>query len=172
MSREGYDVSESSHRWFGMGALGFLLLSVSTGLLWADGISYWDRALQGKNSALSRATGGICDAVARSRLFASESGGGRPCDHRTDDVARGTRPAVLRGEAAGGGVPTTLLLDAMNGERLSPITQDLAPAIAAQYVRDPLPSSGLRWNAIRRERKRAYDAVGSGSMIRGNGNRA
>ena len=41
------------------------------------------------------------------------------------------------------GVPTTLLLDAMSGERLSPISPDLAPVIAQQYVRTPAAVTGV-----------------------------
>ena len=43
----------------------------------------------------------------------------------------------------GSGVSTTLLLDAMTGERLSPISQELAPVIAQQYVRAPATVTGV-----------------------------
>ena len=51
MSRGGYErLFRQAHRWFGMGALGFLLLSVSTGLLWADAkFLYWDEHYKKKS---------------------------------------------------------------------------------------------------------------------------
>jgi hypothetical protein len=44
MSRGGAErIVRRAHRWLGIGALGFLLLSVVTGLLWADAkFLYWD----------------------------------------------------------------------------------------------------------------------------------
>ena len=44
MSRGGSErIVRLTHRWLGMGAVGFLLLSVVTGLLWADAkFLYWD----------------------------------------------------------------------------------------------------------------------------------
>ena len=44
MSRGGSErIVRLAHRWLGMGSLGFLLLSVVTGLLWADAkFLYWD----------------------------------------------------------------------------------------------------------------------------------
>ena len=40
MSRGGSErLVRVTHRWLGMGAVGFLLLSVVTGLLWADEVS-------------------------------------------------------------------------------------------------------------------------------------
>ena len=44
MSRGGSErIVRLAHRWLGMSALGFLLLSVVTGLLWADAkFLYWD----------------------------------------------------------------------------------------------------------------------------------
>ena len=58
------------------------------------------------------------------------------------------------------GVPTSLLLDALTGERLSPVTEELASTIAAQYVRTPAAVTGVELERYTpRKKKRAYDAV-------------
>ena len=50
MGRGGLErFARLAHRWLGMGALGFLLLSVVTGLLWADAkFLYWDEPYKEK----------------------------------------------------------------------------------------------------------------------------
>ena len=162
MSRGGYErLVRQAHRWFGMGALGFLLLSVSTGLLWADAkFLYWDEHYKEKfhpvaGPAVESAT------LSLDRVFslAKAAVGGRALiEHVTlrADFGRLFYEVKLRVE----GVPTTLLLDAMSGERLSPITEEFAPTIAAQYVRAPAVVTGVEVERYTpRKKKRAYDAV-------------
>ncbi len=145
MSRGGSErVLRQAHRWFGMGALGFLLLSVGTGLLWADAkFLYWDEHYKEKLRPLA---GPLVESatVSLDRVFslAKAAVGGRALIEHVmlrADFGRLFYEVKLRVE----GVPTTLLLDAVSGERLSPITEDLAPIIAAQYVRAPAAVTGV-----------------------------
>ncbi|MCC2643657.1 MAG: uncharacterized protein K0S45_4070 [Nitrospira sp.] len=162
MSRGGYERHlRQAHRWFGLGALGFLLLSVSTGLLWADAkFLYWDEHYKEKVRPLA---GPPVESATLplDRVFslAKAAVGGRALIEHTTlraDFGRLFYEVKLRVE----GVSTTLLLDAMSGERLSPITQELAPIIAAQYVRAPAAVTGVEVERYTpRKKKRAYDAV-------------
>lgn len=162
MSRGGSErIVRLAHRWLGMGALGFLLLSVVTGLLWADAkFLYWDDHYKEKVRPASNP--GIEAArlsVDRAILAAKEAVGGRALVEQVllrSDFGRVMYELKLRVE----GVPTTLLLDAMSGERLSPISPDLAPVIAQQYVRTPAAVTGVEVERYTpRKKKRAQDAV-------------
>jgi uncharacterized membrane protein YkoI len=58
------------------------------------------------------------------------------------------------------GTAVTVLLDAVTGERLSPISTELALVIAAQYVRPPAIPIRAEVEQYRpRKKKRSYDAV-------------
>jgi len=162
MSRGGSErVIRLAHRWLGMGALGFLLLSVVTGLLWADAkFLYWDdhykekvRPLIGPALEMAKLP------VDRAILVAKEAVGGRALIEQVvlrSDFGRVCYELKLRVE----GVSTTLLLDAMTGQRLSPISPDLAPVIAQQYVRTPATVTGVEIERYTpRKKKRAQDAV-------------
>ena len=162
MSRGSYERSlRQAHRWFGIGALGFLLLSVGTGLLWADAkFLYWDEHYKEKVRPLA----GPPVESARISLdqafsLAKASMDGRALIEQTTlraDFGRLFYEVKLRGE----GISATVLLDAMSGERLSPITRELAPAVAAQYVRPPAAVTGVEVERYTpRKKKRAYDAV-------------
>lgn len=162
MSRGGVERGiRLAHRWLGIGALGFLLLSVVTGLLWADAkFLYWDDHYKEKirpvvGPAIETATLPVDRAV----VVAKEAVGGRAMIEQVvlrSDFGRVFYEFKLRVE----GVPTTLLLDAMNGERLSPISSDLAPVIAQQYVRTPAKVTGVEIERYTpRKKKRAQDAV-------------
>lgn len=162
MSRVGAErIVRRVHRGLGIGALGFLLLSVVTGLLWADAkFLYWDEHYKEKVRPL---IGPPVDSatlpLARALVLAKEAVGGRALIEQATvraDFGRLFYEVKLRVE----GVSTTLLLDAMNGERLSPISPDLAPTIAAQYVRSPAAAVGVEIERYTpRKKKRAYDAV-------------
>ncbi len=144
-----------------MGALGFLLLSVVTGLLWADAkFLYWDDHYKEKilplvGPSLEAATLPVDRAI----VAAKEAVGGRALVEQVllrSDFGRVLYELKLRVE----GVSTTLLLDAMSGERLSPISPDLAPVIAQQYVRTPATVTGVELERYTpRKKKRAQDAV-------------
>ena len=162
MSRGGSErIVRLAHRWFGMGALGFLLLSVVTGLLWADAkFLYWDDHYKEKvrplvGPSLEAAT----LSVERAMVAAKAAVGGRASIEQVllrSDFGRLFYELKLRVE----GVSTTLLLDALTGEQLSPISSDLAPAIAQQYVRQPAMVTGVEMERYTpRKKKRAQDAV-------------
>ena len=162
MSRGGSErIIRLAHRWLGMGALGFLLLSVVTGLLWADAkFLYWDDHYKEKvrplvGPALETATLPVDRAI----VAAKEAVGGRALVEQLllrSDFGRLFYELKLRVE----GVATTLLLDAMTGERLSPISSDLAPVIAQQYVRTPATVTAVELERYTpRKKKRAQDAV-------------
>ncbi|MBK9113938.1 MAG: hypothetical protein IPM88_20420 [Nitrospira sp.] len=80
MSRGGAErIVRRAHRWLGIGALGFLLLSVVTGLLWADAkFLYWDEHYKEKVRPL---TGPPVDSATlpldRALVLAKEAVGGR-----------------------------------------------------------------------------------------------
>ncbi|MCS6297575.1 MAG: PepSY domain-containing protein [Nitrospira sp.] len=162
MSRGGSGrIVRLAHRWLGMGALGFVLLSVVTGLLWADAkFLYWDDHYKEKvrplaGPALETATLSVDKAI----LAAKEAVGGRALVEQVllrSDFGRLLYELKLRVE----GVSTTLLVDARNGERLSPISVDLAPVIAQQYVRTPASVTAVEIERYTpRKKKRAQDAV-------------
>lgn len=150
-----------AHRWLGMGALGFLLLSVVTGLLWADAkFLYWDDHYKEKvrplpGPSLETATLPVDRAI----VLAKEAVGGRALVEQVllrSDFGRLFYELKLRVD----GVSTTLLFDAKTGERLSPISPDLAPVIAQQYVRTPATVTGVELERYTpRKKKRAQDAV-------------
>lgn len=162
MSRGGAErIVRVTHRWFSLGALGFLLLSLLTGLLWADAkFLYWDEHYKEKIRPL---TGPPLDSatlpIDRAMLLAKDAVGERAMIEQVllrSDFGRLFYEVKARAE----GVSTTLLLDALSGERLSPIVPDLAPTIAAQYVRSPAPVTGVKLERYTpRKKKRAYDAV-------------
>jgi len=162
MSRGGSErIVRLAHRWFGMAALGFLLLSVVTGLLWADAkFLYWDDHYKEKvrplvGPSLEMATVPVDRAI----VVAKAAVGGRASIEQVllrSDFGRLFYELKLRVE----GVSTTLLLDALTGEQLSPISSDLAPAIAQQYVRQPAMVTGVEMERYTpRKKKRAQDAV-------------
>jgi uncharacterized membrane protein YkoI len=162
MSRGGFErIIRLAHRWLGMGALGFLLLSVVTGLLWADArFLYWDDHYKEKvrplvGPPLETATLPVDRAI----VAAKEAVGGRALVEQVllrSDFGRLFYELKLRVE----GVSTMLLLDAMTGERLSPISPDLAPVIAQQYVRAPATVTAVEIERYTpRKKKRAQDAV-------------
>lgn len=162
MSRGGSErIVRLAHRWLGMGALGFVLLSVVTGLLWADAkFLYWDDHYKEKVRPLAGPALETAKLpVDRALLAAREAVGGRALIEQVllrSDFGRVFYELKLRVE----GVPTTLLLDAMTGERLSPISPDLAPAIAQQYVRPPATVTAVEIERYTpRKKKRAQDAV-------------
>ncbi|MCC6967103.1 MAG: hypothetical protein IT391_12585 [Nitrospira sp.] len=162
MSRGGSErIVRLVHRWFGMGALGFLLLSVVTGLLWADAkFLYWDDYYKEKVRplpGLSLETAVL--PVDRAIVAAKEAVGGRASIEQVvlrSDFGRLFYELKVRVE----GVATTLLLDALTGERLSPISSELAPVIAQQYVRSPAAVTAVEMERYTpRKKKRAQDAV-------------
>lgn len=162
MSRGGSErIVRLTHRWLGMGALGFVLLSVVTGLLWANAkFLYWDDHYKEKISPLPGPSVETATLpVDRAIVVAKEALGGRASVEQVSlrsDFGRVFYELKMRVE----GVATTLLLDALTGERLSPISPELAPVIARQYVRTPATVTGVEMERYTpRKKKRAQDAV-------------
>ena len=162
MSRGGSErIVRLAHRWFGMGALGFLLLSVVTGLLWADAkFLYWaDHYKEKVRPLVGPSLEAATLSVERAMVKAKAAVGGRASIEQVllrSDFGRLFYELKLRVE----GVSTTLLLDAITGEQLSPISSDLAPAIAQQYVRTPASVTAVEMERYTpRKKKRAQDAV-------------
>ena len=162
MSRGGSErIVRLVHRWFGMGALGFLLLSVVTGLLWADAkFLYWaDHYKEKVRPLVGPSLEAATLSVERAMVKAKAAVGGRASIEQVllrSDFGRLFYELKLRVE----GVSTTLLLDAITGEQLSPISSDLAPAIAQQYVRTPASVTAVEMERYTpRKKKRAQDAV-------------
>ena len=162
MSRGGSErIVRVTHRWLGMGAVGFLLLSVVTGLLWADAkFLYWDDHYKEKLRPLAGPPPETAPLpVGRAILAAKDAVGGRALVEQVvlrSDFGRVFYELKLRVE----GVSTTLLLDALTGERLSPISRELAPVIAQQYVHAPATVTGVDIERYTpRKKKRAQDAV-------------
>lgn len=125
----------SAHRWIAMSALGFFLLSLTTGLLWANArFLYWDEHYKEK---VHQVTAPPLDSARISLSDAIEVGkaavvGRANVEQVTlrSDVGRLFYDIRLRSE----GKTRTVLVDAMTGESLSPISADLARDIARQYV--------------------------------------
>ncbi len=162
MSRGGSErIVRLAHRWLGMSALGFLLLSVVTGLLWADAkFLYWDEHYKEKvRPLLGLPLESAKVPIDRAILAAKDAVGERALVEHVllrSDFGRLFYELKLRVE----GVPTALLLDAMTGEQVSPISPELAPTIAAQYVKAPATVTGVEVERYTpRKKKRAYDAV-------------
>jgi uncharacterized membrane protein YkoI len=144
-----------------MGALGFLLLSVVTGLLWADAkFLYWDEHYKEKVRPLAGPPVEFAKVpLEQALLSAKDAVGGRALIEQVllrSDFGRLFYEVKLRVD----GVPIILLLDAVSGERLSPISTELAPLVAAQYVKAPAAVTGVELERYTpRKKKRAYDAV-------------
>lgn len=126
------------HRWISMLAVGFLLLSVVTGLLWANArFVYFDdrykqkiRPLPGpavESSALSMAD------VMRVHEAAWKGTGTLEHISLRSDFGR----AIFELRVRSGKTSKSFLIDANTGERLSPISDELARLIALQYMRVP-----------------------------------
>lgn len=162
MSRGGSErIVRLTHRWLGMGALGFLLLSVVTGLLWADAkFLYWDEHYKEKVRPLvGLPLESAKVPLDRALLAAKGAVGGQALVEQVllrSDFGRLFYEVKLRVE----GVQTVLLVDAMTGEQISPISPDLAPTIAAQYVKAPAAVAGVEVERYTpRKKKRAQDAL-------------
>ncbi|ULA69976.1 MAG: membrane protein of unknown function [Nitrospira sp.] len=153
--------ARKAHRRIGILAFGFLLLSVSTGLLWANArFLYWDDHYKEKIRPLPGPSVETATLpVDRAIVVAKEALGGRASVEQVSlrsDFGRVFYELKVRVE----GVATTLLLDALTGERLSPISPELAPVIARQYVRTPATVTGVEMERFTpRKKKRAQDAV-------------
>jgi uncharacterized iron-regulated membrane protein len=162
MSRAGYErITRLAHRWLAVGAGGFFFLSLVTGLLWADArFLYWDDHYKEKVVTVAAPSVDAARLSFPQALEAARTGlPGRMAAEQVllrSDFGRLLYEIKLRGE----GAAVTVLLDAVTGERLSPISTELAPVIAAQYVRPPAAPNGVEIERYQpRKKKRSYDAV-------------
>lgn len=125
----------NAHRWIAMSALGFFLLSVVTGLLWANArFLYWeDRYKEKLHKTTAPPLEGVMIPV---QAAIKVSKGATAAEAYVEQVTLRTDAGRLfydirlRTE----GKARTVLVDAMTGERLSPISMELARDIAKQYV--------------------------------------
>lgn len=125
----------NAHRWVGIASLSFLLLSVGTGLLWANAkFLYWDEHYKEK---VRKIAGPPLEAARMSLQEVMDRG------HAAVDGPASVEQVTLRSDFGrllydirlrAGGKTRTLLFDAITGEALSPISTDLARDIARQYV--------------------------------------
>lgn len=140
------------HRWLGVGAALFLLLAAATGLLWAYAPHlYWEGGYLARKhppaafdfSAITLTHQGAIRA-ARQRMAA---------DLPITEVTLRAEVDVPFFEINTG--ESSVLIDARNGEVLSPLSEELATRIAAQYVRGQpgVESAALLDRFVHRSRK-------------------
>lgn len=150
-----------AHRWLGIGAVGFLLVSVITGLLWANArFLYWEDRYKEKLHALpvvslDKATLQIKAVEERVHALTSQASAIEQVTLKSDF---GTLLYEVRVRQAN--KKHVLLIDAVTGEPLSPISEDLATIIARQYVREEAPVLGIQTESyIPRKKHTPVDAV-------------
>lgn len=125
----------NAHRWIAMSALGFFLLSLTTGLLWANArFLYWEghykeKVLSVPAPPLEAVRVALPAAIEASKAAVAAEANVEQVTLRSD---AGRLFYDIRLRAEGKGRP--VLVDAMTGERLSPISTDWARDIARQYV--------------------------------------
>lgn len=130
-------------------------------MLWADArFLYWDDHYKEK----MRAVGGPPVTAAKVSLpdaidLARAASAGRTFVEQV--VLRSDFGRLLYEIRLGGaGSSVTVLIDASTGERLSPISAELAPALAEQYVAPPAKVIGVDLERYQpRKKKRTHDAV-------------
>jgi uncharacterized membrane protein YkoI len=125
----------NAHRWIAMSALGFFLLSLTTGLLWANArFLYWEGHYKEKLHSVPAPPLEAVRVTLAAAIEASKAAVAAEAnvEHVTlrSDAGRLFYDIRLRAEGKG----RTVLVDAMAGERLSPISTDWARDIARQYV--------------------------------------
>ncbi|MEO5955766.1 MAG: PepSY domain-containing protein [Nitrospiraceae bacterium] len=126
-----------AHRRVAIIGFGFLLLSLTTGLLWANArFLYWDEHYKEK---MHRVAGPPIEAAqillsAAVGVGKAAMGGEAQIEQVTlrSDAGKLFYELRLRAE----GKARTILVDATTGERLSPISEAFSREIARQYVRE------------------------------------
>ena len=151
----------NAHRWIAMAALGFFLLSLLTGLLWANAkFLYWDEHYKEK---VHRVAGPPLEAaqIALSAAIGvgkAAMGGAAEVEQVTlrSDAGKLFYDLRLRTE----GKARTILVDATTGERLSPISEALARDIAQQYVSETADVTVVATEQYTpRKKHKAQDAI-------------
>ncbi|WP_447970593.1 PepSY domain-containing protein [Nitrospira sp. M1] len=129
--------SRRMHRIIGVSSVGFLLFMVITGLLWANAqYTYWDAGYKERVGSVLPAPSVESARISLHELFDHL--------HHHDMLAgREIQEVSLRQDfgrlfydvrLSGGHPSSSILIDALSKERLSPISRNLAAIIAQQYV--------------------------------------
>ncbi len=151
----------NAHRWIAMSALGFLLLSLTTGLLWANArFLYWADHYKEKVRAVAAPPLENVTIALSAAIHVSKAA--------TDDAAQ-VEQVTLRSDAGrtfydirlrAGGKARTVLVDAITGEQLSPISSELAREIAKQYVSEAADVTAVAPEQYTpRKKHRAQEAI-------------
>lgn len=147
------------HRWLGMAVVGFLLISVGTGLLWANArYLYWPDRYKEKIRPLpaipiTLSVMAIPDL--RKRLPGGANAGVEQIILKSD-FGLLVYEVILREQ----GKKRTIVVDAESGTVLSPLSDGLAARIAQQYVRTPAAVTRLnRESYLPRKKHTPVDAI-------------
>jgi uncharacterized iron-regulated membrane protein len=149
------------HRWLAVTTMGFLFLSVVTGLLWANSKSlyfperYKERVRSIPAPALESASIPLSTVFAEARKAFGENMTADRVVLRAD-FGRLVYEVKTRTK----GKVQSLILDAQSGERLSPLSEAAAKTIAEQYVPSPAPVEEVQFEQyIPRNKRAPQDAV-------------
>jgi len=125
------------HRVIGISSVGFLLFMVITGLLWANApFLYWDPGYKEKVGRVLPAPSLETARVSFQYLFElTQKAIGPDGEIQAITLRKDFGRLVYEVHVSEGDNPSVILVDALTGERLSPISMDLAEIIARQYVR-------------------------------------
>ncbi|HBP89759.1 MAG TPA: PepSY-associated TM helix domain-containing protein [Nitrospirales bacterium] len=129
--------SRRIHRLIGVSSVGFLLFMVITGLLWANArFLYWNSGYKEKVGRISPAPPLESARLSHHDLFLQLRSKTIGPDRKIEEVLLRQDFGRLFYEVrlAGPQPDSVILIDALTEERLSPISKDLAPIIARQYV--------------------------------------
>lgn len=149
------------HRWLGIASVGFFFLSLGTGLLWANArFLYWEDHYKEKLHPLPvvpvhQAVLPLSAVVERVPVLAGT-------DAVVDQLTLKSDFGFLLYDVRIRKNKTkhTVLLDAVSGEPLSPISEELASRIARQYVRGVAAVTQVRSESYTpRKKHAAVDAI-------------
>lgn len=149
------------HRWLGAATVAFLFLSTVTGLLWANAKAlYWpDKYKERVRAVESPPLHEVRVPVSAALKEAGAAFGEHATVERIvlrADFGRLVYDIKARANGAG----HALLLDAQTGRRLSPLSEDLARTIAAQYVPSAAAITRVEFEQFTpRNKKAPQDAV-------------
>ncbi|MBA2251690.1 MAG: PepSY domain-containing protein [Nitrospirales bacterium] len=151
----------NAHRWIAMAALGFFLLSLITGLLWANArFLYWEDHYKEKVHTVSAPPLESARIALPAAIDVAKAvvAGQAHVDQVTlrSDAGRVFYDIRFRAN----GKARTVLVDAVNGERLSPISEELARGIARQYVNEAADVTAVSTEQYTsRKKHHAQDAI-------------
>lgn len=151
----------TAHRWLGIASVGFFLLSLGTGLLWANArFLYWDDHYKEKLHPLpvvpvNQALLPLSAVVERVPVLAGMDAVVDQLTLKSDFGLLLYDVRIHKNKAR-----HALLLDAVSGEPLSPISDDLASMIARQYVRGVASVTQVKQESYTpRKKHAAVDAI-------------